>query len=281
MDRLLVQCRVGELARQGASVLLVRAETPLEDLQDRVSAPAQPIAEPRLGLLLRDRNSTAELFFLSRSANAIDKQCGTLSKTTSARWLDISLAGLAIIFFGPLMLAVAAAIWLTGGGPVIFRQKRIGLGGAHFDCFKFRTMRRDSEQVLAELLEADPVARLEWATSQKLRVDPRSSRLGQLLRKTSLDELPQLFNVLKGDMSVVGPRPIVPNEIARYGRYFAHYAAVKPGLTGVWQINGRNNTTYRRRVACDVSYSRSRTLLGDLSIIARTVPIVLFAKGAY
>jgi lipopolysaccharide/colanic/teichoic acid biosynthesis glycosyltransferase len=139
----------------------------------------------------------------------------------------------------------------------------------------------DAEQRLAELLAQDPLARAEWDKDHKLRNDPRVTRLGAFLRKTSLDELPQLFNVLRGEMSLVGPRPIVDAEIAKYGRRFANYCAVKPGITGLWQVSGRNDTTYRARVAMDCVYARQRNVVMDGMIIAATVPAVLMRRGSY
>lgn len=197
------------------------------------------------------------------------------------RALDLTVALAAILFFAPLMVIIAAAIFATSPGPIFFRQKRLGLGGRSFGCLKFRTMRADAEVALVHMLTHDRAAIAEWESSQKLRNDPRISRLGAFLRRTSLDELPQFFNVLAGDMSIVGPRPIVAEEAHRYRRYIRAYYAVKPGITGLWQISGRNQTTYRRRVACDVRYVRSRSVYRDLTIIALTVPVVLLGRGAY
>ncbi len=197
------------------------------------------------------------------------------------RTLDILTASLALVFFLPLMAGIAVAILVTGGGPVLFVQSRVGRSGVAFNCFKFRTMRDDADILLAALLNSDPLANAEWARVHKLRNDPRVGKLGAILRKTSLDELPQLFNVLIGDMSMVGPRPVVAKEAQRYGRYFADYCAVRPGITGLWQISGRNDTTYRRRVACDVVYSRSKSAANDLMIMVKTVPVVLLGRGAY
>jgi exopolysaccharide production protein ExoY len=142
-------------------------------------------------------------------------------------------------------------------------------------------MRLDAAECLAAYLAANPAARLEWSTTQKLRCDPRVTPIGALLRKSSLDELPQLFNVLLGDMSLVGPRPIVQAEAARYGRYFAVYCSVKPGITGLWQVSGRSEVGYRRRVAMDVLYARRRCTGLDAQLLALTIPAVLFRKGAY
>ena len=204
------------------------------------------------------------------------------SPTWSAtRWRDVILACAVLLFFAPLMAVIACAISLTSRGPILFRQQRLGLGGRTFVCLKFRTMRQDSAELLAELLARDRFARGEWERTHKLRDDPRTSRFGAFLRKTSLDELPQFFNVLAGQMSIVGPRPIVQEEAYLYRKYISSYYAVKPGITGLWQISGRNHTTYRRRVACDVRYVRSRNAYRDLAIIALTVPTVLLGRGAY
>ena len=142
-------------------------------------------------------------------------------------------------------------------------------------------MHANGDQLLADLLAADPAAREEWNRDHKLRRDPRVSTIGSFLRKTSLDELPQLLNVLAGTMSIVGPRPIVQAEAQRYGRYFSAYCQVRPGITGLWQVSGRNSTSYRRRVACDVAYVRSKASITDLQIMVRTIPAVCFARGAY
>jgi len=196
-------------------------------------------------------------------------------------WLDAGIAFAALIFLAPLMAAVAIAIRLSGPGPVLFAHERVGLGGRHFACLKFRTMRCDGEAVLARHLAARPEARAEWEATRKLRYDPRVTGLGAFMRKTSLDELPQLFNVLRGEMSIVGPRPIVAAESGMYRRYFSEYCAVRPGITGLWQISGRNDTSYRRRVACDVAYVRAKSTGTDLRIMAMTVPVILTARGAY
>jgi lipopolysaccharide/colanic/teichoic acid biosynthesis glycosyltransferase len=197
------------------------------------------------------------------------------------RLLDIVVAALAVIILAPLLAVTALAIAASQSGPVLYRQARIGKNGALFNCLKFRSMHRDSDAMLAELLATCPQARAEWAADQKLRHDPRVSAVGRFIRRTSIDELPQLWNVLKGDMSIVGPRPIVASEALRYGRYLRHYQATRPGITGVWQVNGRNNTSYRRRIACDVVYSRSVSLATNLRIMFCTVPVVLKARGAY
>jgi lipopolysaccharide/colanic/teichoic acid biosynthesis glycosyltransferase len=195
--------------------------------------------------------------------------------------MSMALALLALIFFAPLMLAVALAIHLQDGGPVFFAHRRIGRGGRAFLCLKFRSMAVDAERRLALLLDSDHGARAEWEKDHKLRHDPRVTPLGRFLRKTSLDELPQFINVLRGEMNIVGPRPIVEGEAIRYGRQLRHYCAVKPGITGLWQVSGRNDVSYRTRVALDYVYATRRTVGLDAYIIMATVPAVLGRRGSY
>lgn len=195
--------------------------------------------------------------------------------------MNLAVALLALFFLAPVMLAVGLAVFLRDGGPVIFAHRRIGRGGRYFYCLKFRSMAVGAEHQLAELLTDDPIGRAEWEENHKLRNDPRVTRFGAFLRRTSLDELPQLFNVLRGDMSMVGPRPIVDAEVAKYGHRFALYCAVKPGLTGLWQVSGRTDTSYRARVAMDCIYARRRSLMMDAMIIAATPPAVLLRRGSY
>ena len=197
------------------------------------------------------------------------------------RLLDIVIAMVAIFVLLPLLLLVAVTIWATDPGPVFFAHRRIGLGGIAFPCLKFRTMVTDAEERLAYILSSDADARLEWARERKLRVDPRVTAIGRFLRRSSIDELPQLLNVLRGDMSIVGPRPIVDSERELYGRGFISYCRVKPGITGLWQVSGRNDVPYRRRVALDVLYARRKSVRFDLWILVRTVPAVLSARGCY
>lgn len=197
------------------------------------------------------------------------------------RLLDLTLAGSLLLFVSPMLVLIALAVKLQDGGPILFKQVRLGRHGRPFVCLKMRTMAPNAEAQLEALLAVDAEARQDWASYRKLKNDPRTTRLGRLLRKSSLDELPQFLNVLRGDMSVVGPRPIVDAEAVNYGRHFRHYCAVRPGITGLWQINGRNNTNYRRRVALDVLYVRSRSVRLDLAILVSTVPAVLLRNGSY
>jgi lipopolysaccharide/colanic/teichoic acid biosynthesis glycosyltransferase len=195
--------------------------------------------------------------------------------------MNMVVALAALVFLLPLMLLIAITVYTHDGGPILFAHRRIGLNGRPFRCLKFRSMAVDAEQRLAALLASDPVARAEWAEDHKLRQDPRVTPLGAFLRKASLDELPQLLNVLRGDMSLVGPRPIVEAEVEKYGRRFRDYCAVKPGITGLWQVSGRNDTRYRTRVALDSVYARRRNLGLDAYIIVATVPAVLTRRGSY
>lgn len=196
------------------------------------------------------------------------------------RGLDISIAALALLFLLPLMLAIAILVWRSDRGPPIFRHTRVGRGARTFGCLKFRSMVLDSERLLAEHLASNPEAAAEWAATHKLKKDPRITRLGHFLRKSSLDELPQLFNVLRGEMSLVGPRPIVSSEIVRYGTAFETCFSVTPGVTGLWQVSGRSNCSYAERVALDLDYARNWRLSRDLSILLRTVPAVLAQRGS-
>lgn len=197
------------------------------------------------------------------------------------RAIDVVGALLALVFLSPLLLLCSILILVRDPGPLLFTQQRLGKDGRLFRCYKFRSMIVNADQVLHTLLSSDARARLEWERLHKLKVDPRITKLGRFLRMSSIDELPQFLNVVKGDMSLVGPRPIVPEEAVRYGRFLRNYLDVKPGLTGLWQVNGRNNTTYRRRVAFDIFYSKNRSFALDLWILGKTVPAILKREGSY
>ncbi len=186
------------------------------------------------------------------------------------RLFDIVFASAILLFVAPLMIVLALTIALHDGSSPVFAQTRIGKNGRRFRCLKFRSMVPDAEARLQDLLSRDPEARAEWLRDHKLRRDPRITPFGFFLRKSSLDELPQLFNILRGDMSLVGPRPIVDSEIGRYGRHFRSYCAVRPGLTGLWQVSGRNDVMYRRRVAMDVLYSRTKSVRLDPKTVVLT-----------
>jgi undecaprenyl-phosphate galactose phosphotransferase len=195
------------------------------------------------------------------------------------RSMDFWVSLLALIALTPLLAVIAITLRLSGS-PAVFHQKRVGRAGQLFDCYKFCTMKPDAEAELSRILAENPEQRLEWLKTQKLTNDPRVTRLGRFLRSTSLDELPQFINVLRGEMSLIGPRPILANELAKYGPYADHYMSVKPGLTGLWQISGRNATTYNRRVALDVAYARNASLGFDCYILLHSTVPILTGKGA-
>ena len=197
------------------------------------------------------------------------------------RALDLIVSIVLMILLMPLLILIATSIKVSEGGPVFFTQMRIGKNGSRFRCVKFKTMVADAEQVLDAYLEQCSEARIEWMETQKLRNDPRVTPLGQFLRKSSLDELPQLFNVALGDMSLVGPRPIIEAEIPRYGDDIFAYISVRPGITGLWQVSGRSNCTYVERVKLDARYVSEWRLQNDILILLRTVPALLRRVGSY
>lgn len=196
------------------------------------------------------------------------------------RVFDLVVTSVALVLLSPFMLWIALRIRMSGPG-VVFAHKRIGRNGESFMCYKFRSMVPNAEAVLKDILAKDPVARQQWEDKMKIDNDPRVTSIGQFLRKTSMDELPQLWNILKGDMSLVGPRPIIQKEIERYGHRIEFYQRVRPGLTGLWQVSGRSDTDYNTRVRLDTWYSKNWTLWYDLAILFKTVKIVLNRKGAY
>jgi undecaprenyl-phosphate galactose phosphotransferase len=193
---------------------------------------------------------------------------------------DQVAAATLVVLLAPLLLTLAILV-RADGGPAFYRHRRIGAGGRMFDCAKFRSMVVNADGTLRRLLARDPAAAEEWAATQKLHNDPRITRIGHFLRASSLDELPQLFNVLRGEMSLVGPRPIVRAEVARYGSNIEHYYAAKPGLTGLWQVSGRSDMSYERRVQLDVWYVRNWSLWHDFAILFKTIPAVFLQRGAH
>ncbi|MBV8465108.1 MAG: sugar transferase [Burkholderiales bacterium] len=202
------------------------------------------------------------------------------SLSIAKRALDILGASLLLLVLALPMLLIACITRLQGS-PVLFAHNRVGRDGRSFPCYKFRTMLPDADRRLAELLERDPLARAEWEVNFKLKNDPRITAWGDFLRRSSLDELPQLWNVLLGHMSLVGPRPIVEAELSRYGDHLHDYLSVRPGITGLWQVSGRNETSYAQRVALDAHYVRNWSLWLDGIILCRTVAVVLARRGAY
>jgi exopolysaccharide production protein ExoY len=200
---------------------------------------------------------------------------------TAKRIIDIVLASTGIVLLCPLLLLCFAACLLSSPGPALFGHRRIGFQGKYFRCLKFRTMVINGDECLRDHLSNDPQANAEWEATRKLRVDPRVTAIGALLRKTSLDEIPQLFNVLKGDMSIVGPRPVTEEELSRYSTSVGSYLACRPGITGLWQVSGRSGTSYRKRVAFDSYYARHWSIFLDAKIVIATIPALLDSDNAY
>jgi lipopolysaccharide/colanic/teichoic acid biosynthesis glycosyltransferase len=222
------------------------------------------------------RNFAEEPLVRTRSAPEVDRGLGFWRLD---RLFDVTLALFFIALLSPVMLVTAVLVRASGSGPIIFRHTRLGRGGRSFECLKFRTMSDSAEQMLPELLEACGSLQAEWERDHKIRSDPRITPIGHYLRRFSVDELPQLFNVLRGEMSIVGPRPIVHAEVYRYAEYFTDYCAVRPGLTGLWQVSGRNDIDYEERVQLDRQYARAKCITLDCILIFRTIPVVLFGRG--
>ncbi|RVU84466.1 hypothetical protein EOL70_09380 [Leucothrix sargassi] len=203
-----------------------------------------------------------------------------LGSNSVKRAMDI-IGSLALItLFSPLLIIIAFLVHRDGGSS-LYSQSRIGYGGKSFKCYKFRSMIMDSQQFLENFLATNPEARAEWNKDFKLKNDPRITRVGSFLRKTSLDELPQLFNVLKGDMSLVGPRPVVEDELARYGALAQKYITARPGMTGLWQVTGRNDTTYRERISLDCYYIENWRAHTDMFLMFKTLSVIFQGRGAY
>jgi Undecaprenyl-phosphate galactose phosphotransferase WbaP len=216
-----------------------------------------------------------DVMLLTRN-NGLDQPLPRFIKRT----FDLVVASAALVFLGTILATVALIVKLDGG-PAFYRHRRIGLEGKVFKCLKFRSMVAKSDMVLARYLEKNPAADIEWQRDHKLRRDPRITRLGRFLRRTSLDELPQLFNVLRGEMSIVGPRPIIVAETEKYDNDIAFYYRVRPGITGLWQVSGRNNVSYAERVRMDSWYVRNWSLWHDITIICKTFAVVIKQDGAY
>jgi Undecaprenyl-phosphate galactose phosphotransferase WbaP len=199
------------------------------------------------------------------------------------RLFDIVFSLLVLILFSPVYLILALLIALSSEGPIFYVQERIGQNYKPFNCIKFRTMVSNADEILVQIMETSPQLRQEFESSFKLKQDPRITKIGRFLRITSLDEFPQFWNVLKGDMSVVGPRPLVEEELPKYGHHIEQVLTIKPGITGLWQVSGRNDIPYPRRVQIDLHYVKSRTLWLDLWIILKTIDVVIMPKnnGAY
>lgn len=197
------------------------------------------------------------------------------------RIFDVAAAVVGLLLLAPLFVMLALLVKSSDGGPIFYGHTRVGRGGKIFKCLKFRTMRTDAQTVLESYLIDNPAASTEWNATRKLQCDPRITNVGLVMRKLSLDELPQLINIIFGEMSIVGPRPIVFEELEYYGTSAAFYLRSRPGLTGVWQISGRSDISYDKRVAFDKGYVENWSFIGDVAIILKTIPAVYAGKGAY
>jgi Undecaprenyl-phosphate galactose phosphotransferase WbaP len=200
---------------------------------------------------------------------------------TSKRLIDVLGFFFGMLVLAPLLGAIALWIRLDSPGGVFYRQTRLGRNGRSFELLKFRTMHRDADRILAEELARDPASKAEWDSYQKLKDDPRLTRAGRLLRRFSLDELPQLWNIARGEMSLVGPRPMMPDQRGVYGEAFGYYTRVTPGITGLWQVSGRNHTTFARRAELDNEYIQSWSIWLDIFILFKTIKVVFWQDGAY
>lgn len=198
------------------------------------------------------------------------------------RFFDLVFSLSVLIFAAPLFLIIALLVLVPSRGKIVYAHKRVGRGGKIFRCYKFRTMYHNADERLKQLLEQNPELREEWSRAFKLQKDPRVTPVGRILRKTSLDELPQFLNVLKGDLSVVGPRPVIEEEMRKYmGPKAAKILSIRPGITGLWQVSGRSDTSYVTRIALDENYVDTHSFTLDMKLILKTIPAILSSRGAY
>ncbi len=206
-----------------------------------------------------------------------------LDRKLSKRLFDIVFSLAVLILFSPVYLLLGLLIALSSSGPIFYVQERVGKNYKRFECIKFRTMVVNADELLTEMIETSPQLRQEFEDNFKLKYDPRITWIGRVLRVTSLDEFPQFWNVLMGDMSVVGPRPLVVEELPRYGAHIDRVLTIQPGITGLWQVSGRNDIPYPQRVRMDLYYASSRNFWMDLWIVVKTIGVVVFPKnnGAY
>lgn len=243
--------------------------------------PFHPEAAGRADLRRRAEWSRTSQFFdaLNDLADRVERALSPSPEAAlggnAKRLLDIGISAIALFLLSPVMILVALLIRIKMGNPIIFSHWRVGYDGKPFRCLKFRTMVCDGDAILQNHLAENPAAFLEWQATQKLKNDPRVTAFGNILRRTSIDELPQLLNVLRGDMSCVGPRPVHATELARYGRQSRHYLRARPGLTGQWQVSGRNSTSHNSRIAMDTLYVRNWSLAHDIALMVKTIPAVL------
>ncbi|NTG51200.1 sugar transferase [Agrobacterium rhizogenes] len=220
--------------------------------------------------------SATSAFFSATESDVFPPTGGILK-----RGFDVTAALMGLILISPLFLMLMLLVKLSDRGPIFYGHRRIGHNGKTFGCLKFRTMVVDGDRVLQAYLQANPRAMDEWRATRKLQNDPRVTLVGAVLRKLSLDELPQLINIIRGEMSVVGPRPVVEDELERYETSAIYYLQSRPGLTGLWQVSGRNDVSYETRVAFDTHYVKNWSLSSDMMIIAKTIPAVCLSRGSY
>ena len=217
---------------------------------------------------------------LPMNARNFDK---TFFRCFVKRFGDVVFALVALVLASPLFVLMTLLVKLSSAGPIFYVQERVGRNYRRFGCIKFRTMYSEADDLLLNLLDKSPELKIEFERDFKLRKDPRITPVGMFMRRSSLDELPQFINIIMGDMSLVGPRPIVEKEIPKYGDFMDTIVSVRPGLTGLWQVSGRNNLSYQRRVQLDFIYATNRSLLLDIRVILRTFGVLLFPRdrGAY
>ncbi|MGV1792262.1 sugar transferase [Rhizobium lusitanum] len=220
--------------------------------------------------------SATSAFFSAAESDVFPPTGGVLKRV-----FDVSAAMTALVLISPLFVMLMLLVKLTDRGPAFYGHRRIGHNGKSFRCLKFRTMMVDGDKILHAHLQADPRAMEEWRATRKLQNDPRVTVVGAVLRKLSLDELPQLINIIRGEMSVVGPRPVVEDELELYETAAIYYLQSRPGLTGLWQVSGRNDVSYESRVAFDTHYVKNWSLSSDMMIIAKTIPAVCLSRGSY
>lgn len=246
---------------------------------EQIDAPACAHAAPSASSIDVLPQSVSDA--LHRSRSSVDRANRASEFGLSIkRVFDVLAAAMIVVFISPIFVLVALTVKMTDGGSILYSHKRVGKNGRQFGCLKFRTMVPNGNQVLAAYLSDNPDAATEWTMMRKLRHDPRVTAIGRILRKSSLDEIPQLFNVLRGDMSLVGPRPVMAEELVHYGHNVPHYFQVRPGLTGLWQVSGRSNLSYDQRVEFDCQYVRNWSFGGDIALLLRTIPVVCFGKGS-
>jgi Undecaprenyl-phosphate galactose phosphotransferase WbaP len=264
------------------TIIFAVPDTRREQLAHMVSVASQNF---RNVLIVPDLNGVTNSAVTPRDfagTLAIEIKHNLLSPWSQRLKLALDLSGTVIggVLISPLVFAIALLIKLDSPGPAFYGHKRVGAAGKYFLCWKFRTMHVNAEHLLDKYLQGNPVLQAEWEQNQKLRCDPRVTRVGRILRQTSLDELPQLWNVLRGEMSLTGPRPIVDAEVPKYGEVYGLYKRIKPGMSGFWQVSGRSDTTYAERVEMDSYYVRNWSVWLDLIILARTVMCVVLGRGA-